>query len=73
MVNQSPNPQAAVGENGNPQDVEPEKQDKKSRQRSVYLFPAYGFGTALDIARRVEDGGGGVCLRTHWLSTWVYL
>lgn len=32
---------------------------RKTRQRSVYLFPAYGFTTALDIARRVEDGGGG--------------
>ena len=32
---------------------------RKARQRSVYLFPAYGFTTALDIARRVEDSGGG--------------
>ena len=32
---------------------------RKARQRSVYLFPAYGFTTALDIARRVEESGGG--------------
>ena len=32
---------------------------RKQRQRSAYLFPAYGFTTALDIARRVEEGGGG--------------
>ena len=32
---------------------------RKTRQRSVYLFPAYGFTTALDIARRVEESGGG--------------
>ena len=59
MVNQNPVPQATVGQNGSPQNDDSEKQDKKSRHRSVYLFPAYGFGTALDIARRVEDGGGG--------------
>ena len=34
-------------------------QGRKARQRSVYLFPAYGFATALDIARRVEEGGAG--------------
>ena len=33
---------------------------RKTRQRSVYLFPAYGFTTALDIARRVEESGGGI-------------
>ena len=33
---------------------------RKARQRSVYLFPAYGFNTALDIARRVEENGGGI-------------
>ena len=32
---------------------------RKARQRSVFLFPAYGFNTALDIARRVEESGGG--------------
>ena len=32
---------------------------RKTRQRSVYLFPAYGFTTALDIARMVEESGGG--------------
>jgi len=32
---------------------------RKTRQRSIYLFPAYGFTTALDIARRVEESGGG--------------
>ena len=32
---------------------------RKQRQRSAYLFPAYGFTTALDIARRVEESGGG--------------
>ncbi len=32
---------------------------RKARQRSVYLFPAYDFNTALDIARRVEESGGG--------------
>ena len=32
---------------------------RKARQRSAYLFPAYGFNTALDIARRVEESGGG--------------
>jgi hypothetical protein len=32
---------------------------RKARQRSVFLFPAYGFTTALDIARRVEESGGG--------------
>ena len=33
---------------------------RKQRQRSAYLFPAYGFTTALDIARRVEESGGGI-------------
>ena len=32
---------------------------RKARQRSVFLFPAYDFNTALDIARRVEENGGG--------------
>lgn len=32
---------------------------RKTRQRSAYLFPAYAFATALDIARRVEENGGG--------------
>jgi hypothetical protein len=32
---------------------------RKARQRSVYLFPAYSFAVALDIARRVEESGGG--------------
>ena len=32
---------------------------RKTRQRSAYLFPAYAFATALDIARRVEESGGG--------------
>ncbi len=32
---------------------------RKARQRSVYLFPAYGFSMALDIARQVEETGGG--------------
>lgn len=32
---------------------------RKVRQRSVYLFPAYSFAVALDIARRVEENGGG--------------
>ena len=32
---------------------------RKARQKSVYLFPAYGLSTALDIARRVEESGGG--------------
>ena len=32
---------------------------RKARQRSVYLFPAYGLITALDIARQVEENGGG--------------
>ena len=32
---------------------------RKARQRSVYLFPAYGFSMALDIARQVEESGGG--------------
>lgn len=32
---------------------------RKVRQRSVYLFPAYSFSVALDIARRVEENGGG--------------
>ena len=32
---------------------------RKARQRSAFLFPAYGFNTALDIARRVEESGGG--------------
>ena len=32
---------------------------RKARRRSVYLFPAYGFTTAIDIARRVEESGGG--------------
>ena len=59
MVNQNAVSQAPEGENGNPQHIDSGNQGKKSRQRSVYLFPAYGFGTALDIARRVEEGGGG--------------
>ena len=33
--------------------------NRKARQRSAFLFPAYGFNTALDIARRVEESGGG--------------
>ena len=37
----------------------PSNSARKTRQRSVYLFPAYGFTTALDIARRVEESGGG--------------
>ncbi len=32
---------------------------RKVRQRSTYLFPAYGFSMALDIARQVEESGGG--------------
>lgn len=32
---------------------------RKTRRRSVYLFPAYGFSMALDIARQVEESGGG--------------
>ena len=32
---------------------------RKARQASAYPFPAYGFATALDIARRVEENGGG--------------
>ncbi len=32
---------------------------RKARRRSVYLFPAYGFAMALDIARQVEESGGG--------------
>ena len=59
MVNQSPDSQATEGQNRIPHNEETGNQDKKSRHRSVYLFPAYGFGTALTIAQRVEDGGGG--------------
>jgi hypothetical protein len=33
---------------------------KKTRQRSPFLFPAYSFGTGLDVAKRIEDGGAGV-------------
>ena len=32
---------------------------RKPRQRSVYFFPVYGFSTALDFARQVEESGGG--------------
>lgn len=32
---------------------------RKARQESAYPFPAYGFSTALDLARRVEENGGG--------------
>ena len=32
---------------------------RKARRKSVYLFPAYGFTMALDIARQVEESGGG--------------
>ena len=32
---------------------------RKARQRPAYPFPAYGFSIALDIARRVEESGGG--------------
>ena len=42
-------------------------QGRKIRQRSVYLFPAYGFSTALDFARRVEEGGAG-SLSEHTLA-----
>ncbi len=35
---------------------------RKVRQRSVYLFPAYSFTVALDIARRVEESGGGTLI-----------
>lgn len=42
----------AVGQNRN-------SSRRKARQRSVYLFPAYGFSIALDIARQVEESGGG--------------
>ena len=50
---------------GNGTDMEQEGEPRtatarKQRQRSAYLFPAYGFTTALDIARRVEESGGGV-------------
>ena len=63
----------SVSENGVPQNTVPDNTEethfpetksrtgttRKARQRSVYLFPAYGFTTALDIARRVEESGGG--------------
>ena len=32
---------------------------RKVRRRSVFQFPAYGFQMALDIARQVEENGGG--------------
>ena len=32
---------------------------RKARRRSVYQFPAYGFSMALQIARQVEESGGG--------------
>ena len=32
---------------------------RKTRKRSVYQFPAYGFSMALQIAREVEESGGG--------------
>lgn len=32
---------------------------RKARQEPAYPFPAYGFSIALDIARRVEENGGG--------------
>ena len=32
---------------------------RKARQESAYPFPAYGFSIALDLARRVEESGGG--------------
>lgn len=46
---------------GNPDThVRPESTPaRKVRQRSVYLFPAYSFAVALDIARHVEETGGG--------------
>ena len=43
---------SASGQSGN-------SSRRKARQRSVYLFPAYGFSMALDIARQVEESGGG--------------
>lgn len=32
---------------------------RKTRRKSVYQFPAYGFSMALQIARQVEENGGG--------------
>ncbi len=51
-------------EDGGPEDLNSGRTDnlspgRRTRKRSVYLFPAYGFSTALDFARRVEEGGGG--------------
>ena len=50
------------GSNSAPADVSAQGRPgstRKARQRSLFLFPAYGFNTALDIARRVEESGGG--------------
>ena len=59
MVNEQPLYEAPNGENAEPENTASDNQGRKAPQRSVYLFPAYGFNTALDIARRVEENGGG--------------
>lgn len=54
-------PEFISGDSANPE-TEPSgggSRSRKTRQRSAYLFPAYAFATALDIARRVEENGGG--------------
>lgn len=54
-------PEFISGDSANPE-TEPSgggSRSRKTRQRSAYLFPAYAFATALDIARRVEESGGG--------------
>ena len=53
---ETPTPAAAAPEPGAPAAAGP---PRKARQRSAYLFPSYGFSVALDIARRVEESGGG--------------
>lgn len=36
-----------------------EGKKRKTRQRSPFLFPAYNLGTAIDVAKRVDEGGAG--------------
>lgn len=54
MVDNTPKEQQIVQQEG----LQAGK-DKKARQRSPFLFPAYNFTIALDIARRVEEKGAG--------------
>lgn len=59
MVDNTTSSIPATIEGNNPGNTVPDNLTKRTRQRSAYLFPAYDFSTALDIAQRVEENGNG--------------